>query len=75
MVELEEKLDNNSYVIYCANNHNKLYMDYRGEPVPFSRATIFKDVYEAHKFLREHTEVDSIFYWVVLNIKESEEVL
>ena len=57
MVELKEKLDNNSYVIYCANNHNNLYMDYRGEPVPFSRATIFKDVYEAHKFLREHNAI------------------
>ncbi len=61
------------YVIYCTNQDDNYYMDYRGEPMPFRCATIFSNEYEAHDFLRKQNITDAVYYWRVLKVSDLKE--
>lgn len=71
LIKSQEK-EKELYVIYCTNNYHNIYMDYRGQDCEYSKATVFSDKLEAHKFLREKG-TNNYFNWAVVNVKDLEE--
>lgn len=71
MSSMEEK---QLYVIYCAIGN--FYMNYRGEEeYNFENATIFNDLAEAHKFLRDNCyKISGIYKMNVVDMKKLAEI-
>lgn len=66
---LEKLAKQKYYVIYCLNNYHNLYMDYLGKPTSYEFKTVFDNLGEAHKFLREKGK-DDMYYWDIFELSE-----